>query len=228
MFFGGVQDTDLDIADDDSDDEDDTNGNFFNDLYAVNVDNERATWNKIELSGKRDGTKKKVVEKEEEVVEEQVDEKNDGITKVVEDGAFTIVSTVGIEQPASKSESKKDENLEDKFSQMNIFKGPSPRFGSQLAVKQGTLYLFGGMVEDSSDRQLTHKDLYSLGKTLISVPKELVVHIAFFNLSDIHKMDEWETIIESDIKTMEWVDSESSDMSDEDEEESDDEMDTSQ
>lgn len=41
-------------------------------------------------------------------------------------------------------------------------------------------------------------------------------------------MDEWETIIESDIKTMEWVDSESSDMSEEEEDESDDEMDTSQ
>lgn len=43
-------------------------------------------------------------------------------------------------------------------------------------------------------------------------------------------MDEWETIIESDIKTMEWVDSDSSGMSDEEDEddESEDEMDTSQ
>lgn len=161
LFFGGVQDTDLDIADDDSDDDDDeTNGNFFNDLYAVNVDNERATWTKIELTGKRDGKKKPVATMNEETTEES-EEKNEGITKVVEDGAFTIVSTVGIEQPELAK--KKDENLEDKFSQMNIFKGPSPRFGAQLAVKQGILYLFGGMVEDSNDRQLTHKDLYSLG-----------------------------------------------------------------
>jgi hypothetical protein len=45
--------------------------------------------------------------------------------------------------------------------------------------------------------------------------------------SDIHKLDEWEVIIESDIKTMEWVDSEDDD-SDEDDSEDEEEMDTSQ
>ena len=58
-------------------------------------------------------------------------------------------------------------NLETKFSQMNLLKGPSPRFGAQLAIKQGILYLFGGLVEDSNDRQFTHKDLYCLGKLLM-------------------------------------------------------------
>ena len=42
--------------------------------------------------------------------------------------------------------------------------GPSPRFGSALTMRQGVLYLFGGMVEDDEDRQLTFKDFYSLGK----------------------------------------------------------------
>ena len=54
-----------------------------------------------------------------------------------------------------------------------------------------------------------------------------------FIFTDIHKLDEWEVIIESDIKTMEWVDSESSgeDSEDDDDDDSDSEgegMDTSQ
>ena len=48
-------------------------------------------------------------------------------------------------------------------------KGPSPRFGAQMAIKQGILYLFGGLVEDSNDRQFTHKDLYALGNDFFSI-----------------------------------------------------------
>ena len=100
-------------------------------------------------------------------------------------------------------------NLETKFSQLNLLKGPSPRFGAQMAIKQGILYLFGGLVEDSNDRQFTHKDLYCL---------------------DFHKLDEWEVIIESDLKTMEWEDSEDESEEGDSEGESadDNEMDTSQ
>ena len=47
----------------------------------------------------------------------------------------------------------------------------------------------------------------------------------FFTLSDTKKLDCWETIVESDIQTMEWFDSE--DSGEEDEEDSeDDDMDT--
>ena len=57
-FFGGVQDNE-DAESEDSDDEDGTAGNFFNDLLSVNIENERATWTKIELTGKKDGAVKK-------------------------------------------------------------------------------------------------------------------------------------------------------------------------
>ena len=33
-----------------------------------------------------------------------------------------------------------------------------------MCIRQGVLYLFGGMYEDEEDRQLTFKDFYSLGK----------------------------------------------------------------
>ena len=46
LFFGGVQDIQDDNEDSD-DEDDDEHGNFFNDLYSVHVENERATWSKI-------------------------------------------------------------------------------------------------------------------------------------------------------------------------------------
>ena len=55
---------------------------------------------------------------------------------------------------------------------------PSPRMNALLAVKNGLLYLYGGMYE-AGDRQYTFSDFYSL---------------------DIHKLDEWNTIIENNYK----------------------------
>jgi len=222
-FFGGVQDNE-DAESEDSDDEDGTAGNFFNDLLSVNIENERATWTKIELTGKKDGAVKKRKkdgspndgDKEEQEVEEDCDEPakeevDKVVTKVVEDGAFTITSTVGLETKNSSENKFEEAKLETKLSQMNLLKGPSPRFGAQMAIKQGILYLFGGLVEDSNDRQFTHKDLYAL---------------------DFHKLDEWEVIIESDLKTMEWEDSEDSEGENSEDESADDddkdEMDMSQ
>merc|ERR1711981_899169 len=150
--------------------------------------------NKLELSGKKDPTKKDKLTEENMVEEDQeIDQavknlklKEEGTTKIVEDGAFTISSTVGIETKNDIS----DKNIKKSDSKDEILKaGPSPRFGSQLAIDKGNLYLFGGMVEDSNDRQLTRKDFYSI---------------------DIHKFDEWEILIESDIKTLKLEDSESS------------------
>lgn len=173
LFFGGVQDSNLD-TEEDSSDEEDSMGNFFNDLYSVSIENERATWNKVELCGKKDPllAKKKRRNKDEEqedaedphlddaedaVQDLKLSEPEQGVTKVVEDGAFTISSTVGLQSESGIPK----ETLEEKAVDVNC---PSPRFGSQLAIKQGVLYLFGGMVEDDDDRQLTHKDLYSIGK----------------------------------------------------------------
>ena len=82
---------------------------------------------------------------------------------------------------------------------------PSPRFGSAMVLRQSILYLFGGMFEDEEDRQLTFNDFYSL---------------------DIRKLDSWLTLIESDIKTMEWFESEDEDdEEDESDEEDSEDMD---
>ena len=52
FLFGGVQDdnvTNMAAADQDSDDDEEP-GVFFNDLYNLTVENEKATWNKSEYN----------------------------------------------------------------------------------------------------------------------------------------------------------------------------------
>ena len=56
---------------------------------------------------------------------------------------------------------------------------PRPRMNALLAVKNGVLFLYGGFFE-VGDRQVTLSDLYSL---------------------DLHKLDQWQTIIEDTSKT---------------------------
>ena len=85
----------------------------------------------------------------------------------VEEGAFTITSTVGgggnsdavnvTESEAEKSASNSGKNS-----------GPTPRFGASMAVaKSGQLFLFGGMVEDG-DKSITLNDFYCLGERVCS------------------------------------------------------------
>ena len=50
---------------------------------------------------------------------------------------------------------------------------PCARMNAQLAVQSGLLYLYGGMYEDD-DKQVTLQDMYA---------------------RDLHKLDEWRTII---------------------------------
>uniref|UniRef100_A0A8B9XCV4 Kelch domain containing 4 n=1 Tax=Bos mutus grunniens TaxID=30521 RepID=A0A8B9XCV4_BOSMU len=60
---------------------------------------------------------------------------------------------------------------------------PSPRSNAMLAVKHGRLYLYGGMFE-AGDRQVTLSDLYCL---------------------DLHKMEEWMVLVETDPESQEWL-----------------------
>uniref|UniRef100_A0A1B6DSU7 DUF4110 domain-containing protein n=1 Tax=Clastoptera arizonana TaxID=38151 RepID=A0A1B6DSU7_9HEMI len=82
-------------------------------------------------------------------------------------------------------------------------RNPHPRMNAGLAVKHGILYLYGGVFEDG-DKQYTLSDLYSL---------------------DLHKLEEWKTLIPCDLTSQEWLssgsESESSESECEDEMETD-------
>lgn len=74
----------------------------------------------------------------------------------VTDGVFTM--TVG---PSNlNSESSGFSNV--KPDVREIFT-PSPRMNCSMTVKNGLLYLYGGLVEDN-DKQFTLADMYSLGE----------------------------------------------------------------
>ena len=151
FFFGGVNDEANNDSSDDEDEDDTKQGNFYSDLYVCSVENEKATWQKIELTGIKNevvGEKKsrRVKNKTEtnecngdheiddeesdtEVLDEELQDeettkrienldidgedkisKNTGESegssiRVVEDGAFTISSTIihsNSEQPENK------------------------------------------------------------------------------------------------------------------------------
>lgn len=109
----------------------------------------------------------------------KMDEKSDNVCKVtigdsetqeskaIDDGIFTV--TVGHQRENKPTTSGA---LNQAVTSDNLF-WPCTRMNTLLAVKNGILYLYGGMTEDG-DKQLTYSDFYSL---------------------DLHKLDEWNTII---------------------------------
>lgn len=105
--------------------------------------------------------------------------------------------TVGGSSGTPKSSSKKDGK--------SATNGPSPRSHVGMAFSKGQLYAYGGIFEED-DRQYTLTDFYSL---------------------DIHKLEEWKTILGCDLNKLEWLgsDSESSDGEDDDDDDDEDEDD---
>lgn len=90
--------------------------------------------------------------------------------------------------------------------------GPSPRMNPAMTIRNGVLFLYGGTIEEG-DRQYTLDDFYAL---------------------DLHKLDRWQVLLQSNLQAQEWAESEESSdedgaqegmESDEDEEEDEEEED---
>jgi len=211
LMFGGVCDKEEDEEELDSDSDDEGNedsATFFNELYSIHFENERATWSLVKYTGKKEDRKNASEEdgssQEDEVkkledmsIDAPVEEPK---TLTVESGAFTISSTIGLQESNGKSEgSSKADAIDSK-----LFNVPTPRFNAGITFKGGRLYLYGGMVE-TGDKDLTLCDFHWL---------------------DTHKMDAWNTIIENNKQKMEWVEEESDDEEGEDSEGDSEDMDT--
>ncbi|KAK7863617.1 hypothetical protein R5R35_006156 [Gryllus longicercus] len=181
--FGGVLDSE--------EDEEDIAGIFYNDLFVLEL--EKSCWRTVQISGKKDKDgkshrrrrKEKDSQEDKEADEgscsEEEEEDEEALPAVIEDGVFTM--TLG-----TASTSAVQETVVSESSNKTKYFVPSPRMNCGLAVKGGVLYLYGGMIEDG-DRQYTYSDFYSL---------------------DLHKLDEWKTIIPNDLSTQEWFESDSS------------------
>lgn len=150
---------------------------------------------------------------------------------VSSDGVFTI--TVGGSSSGQASKTKT------KSSSVNV---PSQRMKPGLTICKGNLYLFGGEYENGS-KQYTLNDFYSLGIDFYSRILSIFFYVStsFEKLkflkfsSDLHKLDEWKTIIKQDLGACEWMESDSeesgsdsgSDEDDDDDDEDDDDSDDS-
>lgn len=94
---------------------------------------------------------------------------------VAEDGTvMTIKQVISSQQTPSSDEEDSAEEDEEEAAELQV--EPSPRSSTMMAIKQGVLYVYGGMFE-VGDRQFTLNDLYSL---------------------DLHKMEEWKVLVEMD------------------------------
>lgn len=97
---------------------------------------------------------------------------------VAEDGTVMTIKQVISNQagPASDQEDSAEEDDDEKEEATGPRVEPSPRSNTMITVKQGLLYVYGGMFE-VGDRQFTLNDLYCL---------------------DLHKMEEWKVLVEMD------------------------------
>ncbi|CAN2389233.1 Kelch domain containing 4, partial [Pristimantis euphronides] len=207
VLFGGVYD---------EEEEETIEGDFFNDLYFY--DHGKNRWFAAQIKGHKSDRKKrrrgdKTTEAERLEAGAQSPAEPIEVVKeiVAEDGTVMTIKQVISSQTtaASEEEEESEEEAEDKEEASGPQVEPCPRSSSMVAVKQGILYVYGGMFE-VGDRQFTLNDLYSL---------------------DLHKMEEWKVLVEMDPKTQEWLgesdseEEEGAEGGDEDEEEESDEED---
>ncbi|KAK7891963.1 hypothetical protein WMY93_023926 [Mugilogobius chulae] len=195
VLFGGVCD----------EEEDETlEGDFYNDLYLYDTMKNR--WfpgvlrgNKTEKKKRRRGKKSGAEGPETEEMEQET--ASQGPTEVIkeivtEDGTVMTIKEVlpGVQDEEEREDEEEEE--EDEASASAPMIEPCARSSALATVRQGKLFLYGGMFE-VGDRQFTLNDMYCL---------------------DLHKMDQWEVLVEMDPKTQEWLE-ESESEDDEEEEE---------
>ncbi|KAM6936865.1 kelch domain-containing protein 4 [Xenentodon cancila] len=190
VLFGGVCD---------EEEEEILEGDFYNDLYLYDTVKNR--WfpsvlrgNKTEKKKRRRGKKAGGEEEEkeeggamknEEEEQAKTPQRPTEVVKeiVTEDGTvMTIKEVIPALQEEENEEEEEDEEDEDGSASAPLVE-PCPRSSAMATVRQGKLFLFGGMFE-VGDRQFTLSDFYCL---------------------DLHKMEQWEVLIEMDPKTQEWL-----------------------
>ncbi|CAJ1057528.1 PREDICTED: kelch domain-containing protein 4 [Xyrichtys novacula] len=195
VLFGGVCD---------EEEEESLEGDFYNDLYLYDKGKNR--WLPCQLKGNKSEIKKRrrgqkgeaAVEGTEE--EEAAAARPQAPTEIVkeimsEDGTvMTIKEVVPAGDQEEEWEHEDEQTGDDNGKAPAALVEPCPRSNAIATTSQGKLYLFGGMFE-VGDRQFTLNDFYCL---------------------DLHKMDQWEILVEMDPKTQEWL--EESESEDDEEE----------
>ncbi|XP_029010622.1 kelch domain-containing protein 4 isoform X1 [Betta splendens] len=194
MLFGGVCD---------EEEEESLEGDFYNDLYLYDTVKNR--WYPGQLRGNKSEKKKRRRGKKGEAEAEKEEDKatpqepTEVIKEIItEDGTVMTIKEIipGAQEEEEEDEGEEDDDDDDESASAALVE-PCPRSSAMATTRQGKLFLYGGMFE-VGDRQFTLNDFYCL---------------------DLHKMDQWEVLVEMDPKTQEWLDESESEGDDEEEEE---------
>ncbi|KAM9377321.1 kelch domain-containing protein 4 [Pholidichthys leucotaenia] len=197
VLFGGVCD---------EEEEETLEGDFYNDLYLYDTVKNRwfpgvlrgdKTQKKKRRRGRKGGAEGEEAEKEVDGEEVALQGPTEVIKEIVtEDGTVMTIKEV-IRGPQMEEEAAEEEEDEDDGLPSAPLVEPCPRSSAMATIRQGKVFLYGGMFE-VGDRQFTLNDFYCL---------------------DLHKMDQWEVLVEMDPKTQEWLEESESEDDDEQEEE---------
>ncbi|XP_029951591.1 kelch domain-containing protein 4 isoform X2 [Salarias fasciatus] len=198
VLFGGVCD---------EEEEETLEGDFYNDLYLYDTVKNRwfpgllrgnRTEKKKRRRGKKAGAEGDAAEKEQDEEEAAPQGPTEVVKEIVtEDGTVMTIKEVIPGLHEEEQDDDEDEDEEDDGSAAAPLVEPCPRSSAMATARQGKLFLYGGMFE-VGDRQFTLNDLYCL---------------------DLHKMEQWEVLVEMDPKTQEWLEESESEGDDDEEEE---------
>ncbi|KAF3854398.1 hypothetical protein F7725_022453 [Dissostichus mawsoni] len=174
LLFGGVCD---------EEEEETLEGDFYNDLYLYDTVKNRwfpaccgeTSQRKRNERGKKGGAEGEGAEKKGEEGEEEG--ASQGPTEVIkeiiaEDGTVMTIKELIPGAQQEEEEEEEEEGEEDDEDAWAPLVEPCARSSSMATVRQGKMFLFGGMFE-VGDRQFTLNDFYSL---------------------DLNKMDQWEVL----------------------------------
>lgn len=186
IVFGGVHDVE--------ESEEGIDSEFFNSLYAYNIDRNR--FFQLSLRRSRTSGKKSVSASERgKRGRGKADEEDLLRNLALIEGKGSLDDTDVPDAPAKAD----DEDDEPRMEKPTIWEFPHPRFNAQLAVQEDTLYIFGGTFE-KGDREYTFDEMWAI---------------------DLGKLDGVKEVFKRDLE--DWLGSEDEEDSEEDDEDGSDE-----
>ncbi|NWW75378.1 KLDC4 protein, partial [Climacteris rufus] len=192
LLFGGVHD---------EEEEESLQGDFFNDIYFYDMAKNR--WFPAQLKGpraeqrrRRRGRQAGTEAAGQEDTEQPPPRGPLEVVKEVltEDGTVMTIKQLISGAAEAQQGSEEEEEEEEEGAGLGQPQGPCPRSNAMVAVKNGLLYVYGGMFE-LGDRQLTLSDLHCI---------------------DLHRMEAWKVLQDVDPKTQEWLEESESDEEEDD------------
>ncbi|KAK9456957.1 hypothetical protein V1511DRAFT_495775 [Dipodascopsis uninucleata] len=147
ILFGGVYDTD--------ETEETLDSEFFNDLYAYQVNSNK--WFPLKIRPPR----KKLIEQEKGQKIMETNELEENLNRLLNGGDAKISAHDDSDDEIDKKLAEDEEEAVDKVEHTVVHTMPYPRFNAAVAVQQDALYIYGGMWE-LKDKEFNLDSMYGI------------------------------------------------------------------